>query len=236
MHEGHRQRMFEKLESGGKLEDHELLEVLLFFCLPRINTNEIAHSLLDSFGDLASVFEANCQKLETVDGIGEKTARFLYLVGRILSRIPLSKKNILPFAYSFETFAEFLRDRYHEARQEYAEIFSVRKTGEVIHCRKFTSDELFQVDIPASEIASFVASFKPRWVIFAHNHLYGGCQPSKEDDFFTKKLYLYLDLCGVELLDHYIISPQGTYSFMREGRMEEIRNSCSARSVLETMS
>lgn len=235
MHEGHRQRMFERLEGDGKLEDHELLEILLFYSLPRVNTNEIAHNLLDSFGDLSSVFDADVQKIKTVDGVGEKTARYLFLIGKLIKRISAAQPDDLPYAYSYESFSDFLKQRYRSVQQEYAEIFAVKKNGELIHCRKFTSEELFRVDIPASEISAFIASFHPHDVILVHNHICGSPNPSKEDEFFTKKFCLYLDLCGIRLLDHYIVSPGGVYSFMREGRMEEIYRTCSAQNILKRL-
>ena len=67
MHEGHRRRMYEKLKNDSLLEDHELLEILLFNAFQRKNTNPIAHALLDRFGTLSGVFGADYNKLITVD-------------------------------------------------------------------------------------------------------------------------------------------------------------------------
>lgn len=233
MHEGHRQRMFDRLSNGSKLEDHELLEVLLYFVLPRVNTNEIAHALLNAFGNLNAVFDAAPDKLMKVKGVGTKTALFIHLIGLFLKRVQTVPSVTFPHAYSFTSFSEFLGKRFRGLKEEVAELYAVKKNGELIFCKRFTSEELFMVEIPVSEITSFIASFNPKEVILVHNHVDGGCQPSREDNFFTKKLYLYLDMCGVRLLDHYIVGPHNIYSYEHEGRMEEIRRTCTAENLLK---
>ena len=236
MHEGHRQRMYERLTGKGKLKDHELLEMLLYSCLPRVNTNEVAHKLLDVFGSLSAVFQADFQKLQAVDGIGEKTAKQILLFGKIMDRILSYKEEPLPYATNYETLSNYLGVRFQRAQQEYVEIYSVRKsTGELKFCQRFTSDEADSVSIPPNEIAGFIATFKPREVILVHNHTFGSCSPSIADDDFTKRICLYFSLCGVNLLDHYIVSPLGVYSYNRHGRLDKMKEQCSAERVLRSM-
>ena len=67
LHEGHRQRMYEKVEKDA-LADHEWLEVLLFGALPRKNTNELAHRLIAQFGSAIKVFFASREELQKVPG------------------------------------------------------------------------------------------------------------------------------------------------------------------------
>ena len=81
-HEGHRKRIIQKLESGTLL-DHEVLEILLFASLPRRNTNDIAHRLLQKFGSMQEVFSASQEELKKVKGIGDTTATNLRCIGII---------------------------------------------------------------------------------------------------------------------------------------------------------
>ena len=236
MHEGHRQRMYERLAGKGKMEDHELLEILLYSCLPRVNTNEIAHKLLDAFGSLPAVFRADIKKLQAVEGIGDKTANQILLFGKIMDRIASYQEESLPHAMNYETLSNFLAVRFQRALQEYVEIYSVKKkTGELIFCQRFTSDEPDSVSIPAKDIADFIATFNPREVILVHNHIHGSCSPSAADNAFTKRIFLYFNLCGIELLDHYIVSPMGVFSYNRHGLMDKIRAQCSAETVLRSL-
>ena len=87
MHEGHRKRLIQKLlDKKEVLSDHELLEILLFFAIPRKNVNEEAHRLIDDFGSLKNVLNVDADTLESVEGIGEKSAVFLSLIGEIYRR------------------------------------------------------------------------------------------------------------------------------------------------------
>lgn len=51
-------------------EEHQVLELLLFFALPRKDTNPIAHRLLKKFGSIAGVFNAPLSELQSVEGVG----------------------------------------------------------------------------------------------------------------------------------------------------------------------
>ena len=48
LHDGHRQRAKDRYRQLGAdaLADHELLELALFYAIPRQDTNETAHRLL----------------------------------------------------------------------------------------------------------------------------------------------------------------------------------------------
>ena len=74
IHSGHRRRLRETYTERGceSMHDHQLLELLLFYALPRRDTNEIAHRLLRHFGSLEAVFSADVEELQKVEGIGEK--------------------------------------------------------------------------------------------------------------------------------------------------------------------
>ena len=51
LHEGHRERMRRQLKTSGmdSLSDVQVLEVALYYAIPRRDTNEIAHALLRAF-------------------------------------------------------------------------------------------------------------------------------------------------------------------------------------------
>ena len=85
MHDGHRERLRERFLREGldSFEDHNILELLLFYVIPRKDTNELAHLLLDRFGSLSAVLEAPYEELKTVPGIGELSASLLCLIPEI---------------------------------------------------------------------------------------------------------------------------------------------------------
>ena len=81
VHQGHRARQRKKLLENGPraFADHELLEMLLYYAIPRRDTNELAHRLLERFGSLQGVFSAPVEELSTVEGVGENAAVLLSL-------------------------------------------------------------------------------------------------------------------------------------------------------------
>ena len=85
IHEGHRQRLKQRfLEEGlDKFTDIQVLELLLFYCIPRKDTNPIAHALLAHFGSLSQVLEAPVEELRKVEGVGESAALFLHLTTEV---------------------------------------------------------------------------------------------------------------------------------------------------------
>ena len=88
IHAGHRERLNQKLLSNcSVLNDHELLEALLFCAIPRVDTNPLAHKLIKEFGSVQNVFNADPKQLVRVDGVGKKTASLIVCVGEIYRRI-----------------------------------------------------------------------------------------------------------------------------------------------------
>ncbi|MCQ2463366.1 MAG: DNA repair protein RadC, partial [Clostridia bacterium] len=83
VHAGHRARQRQRfLESGDfrGFADHNVLEMLLFYSIPRRDTNELAHALINRFGSLQRVFEASYEDLLKVDGISENSACLIKMV------------------------------------------------------------------------------------------------------------------------------------------------------------
>ncbi|MDR3085540.1 MAG: hypothetical protein LBU47_04405, partial [Christensenellaceae bacterium] len=78
-HEGHRARLRDRAAHEGiqGFSSHEVLELLLFYSIPRSDTNELAHRLIDRFGSLSSVLDADFEDLRSVPGVGSSTALFL---------------------------------------------------------------------------------------------------------------------------------------------------------------
>ena len=80
LHDGHRQRSKRRYLALGAegMEDHQLLELLLFYAIPRQDTNETAHRLIQRFGSLQGVLHAAPEELTSVEGVGENAAVMPY--------------------------------------------------------------------------------------------------------------------------------------------------------------
>ena len=222
MHEGHRQRMLERLESAeGSLQEHELLEILLFNAIPRKNTNELAHRLLSAFGSLRAVLGAEMAELKAVPGVGESTAAYLRIIGIFYARAQL-KEPELPSAFSFAAFRPFLIERFEGAREEYVELYSLDGKDCVKNVRRFSSEKSFQASVDPKEISRFLVEAKPAAMVAVHNHITGPATPSREDDDFTAQLEILCSMHNVSLRDHIICSPEGVYSYFLSGKLNEL--------------
>ena len=88
VHEGHRQRMRRQLKTSGmdSLSDVQVLEVLLYYAIPRADTNPIAHRLLERFGSLSGVLEAAPDELLKIDCMGDDAAQLICLIPQLERR------------------------------------------------------------------------------------------------------------------------------------------------------
>ena len=99
LHSGHRKRVKENVIKNGfsQLEEHKLLELMLFYSIPREDTNELAHKLLNEFGTLDELFKASIDRLKRVDGVGDNTAVMIATIGELFLRAsktqPVKKRN-----------------------------------------------------------------------------------------------------------------------------------------------
>ena len=75
LHGGHRERVRGRFYKSGTygMNPHEILELLLFYPIPRVNTNDTAHRLIEKFGNISNVLDADIDSLEDVSGVSQST-------------------------------------------------------------------------------------------------------------------------------------------------------------------
>ena len=233
-HEGHRQRLYEKLNSGGYLHDHELLEMLLFNAFTRKNTNPIAHALLAAFGSLKNVLEADIAQLKAVEGVGENVANYLKVVGKVAS-IAYSSASVEIFLKNYGDFKAFTAKRLSNRSDEALEIYFCEKNGKVKHIFSRTDNYKHGVTVDREEIASIIAVQKPFGILIAHNHLTGSSFPSERDDRFTVEIQMLCSLNKVTLYDHCIYaSDSDVYSYFSAGRIDKIKRTYNLSNIMKS--
>ncbi len=234
MHAGHRERMTDKiLISPSSLADHELLEVLLYSTLPRVDTNPLAHKLLDVFGSLDNLFNASMQELMIVKGVGKRTAANIKVCGEIFKRTLEKKNNKRVFNLNPHTFIDYFDSRLKNKRTEELVILMLSDKLEVVSELNYGANLLTEVNAEIKEIAKAISLNGPKYMVIAHNHPDGSATPSKSDDLATTKLVLLAMAHGVIVLDHIIITKQTYYSYHIHGNLDKIRESCRTENVLK---
>lgn len=225
MHEGHRQRMIERLAAGADtLQDHEIVEILLFNAIPRKNTNEIAHALLDRFGSIGELLQAEIGELCKVKGVGESVAAYLKTIGLVYRRSGAAFPAVsVPKGYTAKDFHEFLKNRYRDCESEVFEIFCLDERGRLFDVRRFTSGLTDRVWMDASSVIRYISEKTPAKVMIAHTHPDGDASPSRADDDITKKLLFLCEIQNVVLYDHMIVAKNAYYSYFQSNRLNELR-------------
>ncbi len=232
MHEGHRQRMYERLCLGENLYDHEVLEILLYYVCPRVDTNPVAHLLLDRFGSLTEVFSASAEELMLVKGVGENVARYLKTVGYCISRS--GKVEGVAVLKNAESCKKLLSLRLNGKTEEFLELYFLEKSGRVKRIFSYTTAERNKVVTNAEIIINNIALCKPYAIIAAHNHLNGSPEPSRQDVGFTRTLQVICSMNNVKLFDHFIYAGAGNiYSFKGEGLLDDIARRYSLSGITE---
>ncbi len=223
MHEGHRERMRDKLVAHGeKLTDCEILEILLFDVISRKNTNPVAHLLLDSFGDLRGVFGATPRLLCTLTGIGPRTAEYIYLIGSIYRRMDEKARSRLRLYNAYDV-SEHVRSRFAGCDRERLEIYFTDEDGFVLCTKIVEGADFSRVGISERQLEFLFKELSPQGVLLAHNHPSGDPYPSEKDDESLRKVFRVCKAYGVAVRDCVICADGNIYSYYLNGRMESFR-------------
>ena len=218
LHKGHRERMKERFDSHGlsAFSDVEALEMLLFYALPRCNTNELAHRLLRRFGSYRAVMEADASELELVEGVGQNAARLICLVRELNRRYLISEKNNgAKVLKGTEWAVDYLKPLFAYATDELAYAVSLNSAGRVIRCHALAKGVSNRVEFSARRIVEIAIRDNAAGILLAHNHLSDVALPSRADLAATKLIRSTLAGIGVGLTDHIIVSGE-EYVSMRD--------------------
>ena len=221
VHDGHRERLRQSfLEHGlSGMNDINALELLLFYAVPRRDTNELAHLLLQHFGSLDGVFSASAEELCEVEGIGAYAASLRTLVPEIMKKSRLSKSREIRQIRSSDDAGEYLLPYFMNERDEVVYLLCLDSKRAVICCAEMGRGVVNAVDTSVRRIVEKALKVKACSVIIAHNHPDGLALPSREDDLFTKCLYNALETVGIRLEDHIIVADEDYISIADTGMM-----------------
>lgn len=234
MHEGHRKRLRDTyLQSGADaLHDHQLLELLLTFSIPRKDTNPIAHALLSAFGSLEDVLRADVNELMKIDGVGESTAVLLSLVGDMPTRMAYDKSKPVRLATPKDAMA-YCRALLLQQRYEVMYIVSLDKNLRVLHCEKLSSGTLTETAVYPRLVVESALRHSAHSILLAHNHPSGDLTPSKADVEATAMVLRALEPIGIRLHDHIIVSKNGAFSMARDSLMPKAEEATTLAAVAE---
>ena len=209
LHENHRARVRETFKRTGAdgMPDHNLLELLLFYSIPRKDTNEIAHRLIAAFGSLSRVFEASYEELMEIEGIGESSALLISMIPSICRRyIESSNSPKVNLSEPEEAMNYIIRKYYGSNKVESFYMLCLDAVGNLLNCCKLGEGTPGSVIVDKRKVLETALRNKADKVIFAHNHPNGIAAPSKDDINMTSELSSVLFSVGIRLADHIIVA------------------------------
>lgn len=209
VHEGHRERVRQEFLQYGFSENtppHKILELLLFYCVQRADTNPIAHELIDRYGSVAGVLDAPTQELASFKGLSERSAVLLKLIMPTARRYLYDKSEQKPTFCSLDAIGKYVLSRYLGETKEKTGIMCLDTKGSLLCFRFLSEGDIASVGISMRDLAKTALNCGATAVVLCHNHPNGIAIPSDSDVTVTKNASETLSKIGVQLIDHIVVS------------------------------
>lgn len=223
IHKGHREHMRNRFLQGGLegFADHEALELLLYYSIPRKDTNPIAHALMEHYGSLSAVLSAPVEELQKVEGVGEASAILLRLVPLLEQKARLSETEQV--MNSTERIGAYLLERFSQERDEVVYQLCLDQKRRLLSCKRLGEGAAASVELDIRRLVKNALLASASGVILAHNHPSGVALPSPEDYVATDKAETALKTIDVVLLDHIIVADGEFISLADSGYLRRRR-------------
>lgn len=208
IHDGHRERVKEEFLKNGFNEStppHKVIEMLLFYSIPRKDTNDLAHLLVNRFGSISGILDAPVEQLTEVKGISLNTAILIKLIISV-ARIYRSEKSKKIDGYTnHDDVCKFIVSRYFGYTKEVFSVTSFSGNGSILGFDILGEGNISEVNVSTREVIETVLKRQAVCAIIAHNHPSGTAVPSDEDIAVTRNIQSALSHINVKLLDHIVI-------------------------------
>lgn len=220
IHDGHRDRLKTRFRNEGldNFTDVQVLELMLFYCIPRQDTNDLAHRLMNQFGSLSQVLETSPEELKKVPGIGENAATFLNLIPAVARYYGVDRSNRedKPLRTINECGA-YLKERFMGHSNETVYLLCLDAKCKPLCCPKIGEGGVNSAGIPIRRVVEAALGANATSVILAHNHPSGLALPSHEDIMTTRRVAAALDAVEVRLADHIVVADDDFTSMLQSG-------------------
>ena len=208
IHDGHREKMRQRFMTGGldAFADHEILELLLYYAIPRRDTNPIAHALMERYGSLPAVLAAPMEDLKRTEGIGESAAVLLHLVPQVCRRARLAQVGEDQVLNSSERAGAYLLGCFDGESREVIYQLCLDRKGKLLACKRLGEGSVASAVLDVRRLVENAILTGASAVILAHNHPSGVALPSDGDYTATMRVRAALNAIGIELADHIIVA------------------------------
>jgi DNA repair protein RadC len=219
IHTGHRARLKQRFLKDGltSFEGHQMLELLLYYGIPYKDTNKIAHSLINRFGSISGVFEAEYKDIIGINGIGDNTALLLKLIPEVTKMYAHDKWKDKPQLASTKKAGEYTKSLYIGKDYEVFYLICLDAQNRVNMAVPMFEGTINEAPVYPRLIVESALRHKANNVILSHNHPGGSVKASRADIEVTLKLKNVLNGISIKVIDHIIVAGQDYLSMAETG-------------------
>ena len=213
LHEGHRLRLKTRFVESGldSFQPHNILELLLFYSIPRKDTNDIAHELIEKFGSLSGVFDANIEDLTKVNYITENSATLIKLIPAISRAYLMDKSSHTKQFNNVELVKEYLISLFHGEKNECVYALFLSNSLDLIGHQKIHEGSVNSSLIDVRKVMEYIFKANASMIIIAHNHPKGTVFPSMEDIETTGRLLSLFQPFNISVIEHFVVNEFDCY-------------------------
>ncbi len=216
---GHRQRLRERFLAGGHaaMPEYELLELVLFNAIERIDVKPLAKALIAAFGDLNGVVAASEHRLLQVPGATPRVWLQLRIVEAIAHRMARARVIERSVIGSWDELLTYCRTVMAYRDTEQFRILFLDRKNVVIADEAQAKGTVDHVPVYPREVVKRALELNASALILVHNHPSGDPTPSEADVAMTAQIELACQAIGVVVHDHVVIGRGREASFRSLG-------------------
>lgn len=219
IHKEHRKRLKKQFRDGGleNFTEFQILELLLFYAIPRIDTNTLAHNLITRFGSLSQVLDAPIEELEKVEGIGPNAALLLHLMTEVSRAYMVNRAEKQKILWTIAECGDYLKSFFIGKTVETVYLLCLDAKCKVLCCKEVGQGSVNSANVPIRRIVEIALAANATTVVLGHNHPSGVALPSPEDRATTRRVAAALSMVDVQLVDHIIVADDDYVSLAEDG-------------------
>ena len=225
IHSGHRSRLRNRVKKYGlnSLNEHEVLELLLGYVIPRKDTNPLAHNLVNYFGSFAKVIDADFYDLLKVKGVGEETALFVKVLSSFMPiyKESKAKEDDLTIKNTLQAI-NYFRKRFDVKDKEFMHVICLSKTCKLVSSFSFDGKNDSEINFNFKTFMDKINKENVDSVMMFHTHPHGTVEPSVEDLKTTQRCVHFASVCGIKFLDHLIFNETEHSSMYQLGYINDM--------------
>ncbi|MBQ8588547.1 MAG: DNA repair protein RadC [Clostridia bacterium] len=222
IHKGHRERVRKRFLRGGidVLDDHQVLELLLFYVHKVKDTNPIGHELIAKFKSLEGVFAATYDELCSVKGINEAGATLIMLIGQLRNRLSLGNVQKKVRLDDARDAGEYCMTFFKDLPTERMIVISLNSRKEVIATDIISDGNSNATVVDVRKILETALLRKASGVVLSHNHPGDTTHPSSSDVAVTERIIQVLEGINISVIDHIICNDDSFESMSERGFLD----------------